>query len=288
MRHLKQFNVRLKHADGQLGMPEAAPFDSIIVAAAGLRGAAGAARTTGGRRSPGLASRHVGAVSFLHRTDADRRLSKRGSTQSVLSHFSQERNDSRIDPGGFRPHDRRLHVATAGADRRPLHLSAGQAGSPVAGGPGYYTVKKGDTLYRIALEHGQDYKDVVAWNNIANPNSIKEGQVLRVRRRAPRRRQRAGRSSPSRWSRRRSSSHGRWMRRQSSGPPSAASGDGVKREPRGGKEPYSDEAYARLNQCGRAGAKAGCRAGSKPGQARGQARSQTRSATRGQAGRTGS
>jgi protein-L-isoaspartate(D-aspartate) O-methyltransferase len=34
MRHLKQFNVRLKHADGQLGMPEAAPFDSIIVAAA--------------------------------------------------------------------------------------------------------------------------------------------------------------------------------------------------------------------------------------------------------------
>lgn len=35
MRHLKQFNVRLKHADGQLGMPEAAPFASIIVAAAG-------------------------------------------------------------------------------------------------------------------------------------------------------------------------------------------------------------------------------------------------------------
>ncbi len=37
MRHLKQFNVRLKHADGRLGMPEAAPFDSIIVAAAGLQ-----------------------------------------------------------------------------------------------------------------------------------------------------------------------------------------------------------------------------------------------------------
>ena len=35
MRHLQQFNVRLKHADGQLGMPEAAPFDSIVVAAAG-------------------------------------------------------------------------------------------------------------------------------------------------------------------------------------------------------------------------------------------------------------
>lgn len=35
MRVLKQFNVRLKHADGQLGLPEAGPFDSVIVAAAG-------------------------------------------------------------------------------------------------------------------------------------------------------------------------------------------------------------------------------------------------------------
>ena len=35
MRTLQQFNVRLKHADGQMGLPEAAPFDSIIVAAAG-------------------------------------------------------------------------------------------------------------------------------------------------------------------------------------------------------------------------------------------------------------
>lgn len=36
MRALQQFNVRLKHADGQLGLPEAGPFDSIIVAAAGM------------------------------------------------------------------------------------------------------------------------------------------------------------------------------------------------------------------------------------------------------------
>lgn len=37
MRTLQQFNVRLKHADGMLGLPEAGPFDSIIVAAAGLQ-----------------------------------------------------------------------------------------------------------------------------------------------------------------------------------------------------------------------------------------------------------
>lgn len=37
MRKLQQFNVRLKYADGQMGLPEAAPFDSIIVAAAAAR-----------------------------------------------------------------------------------------------------------------------------------------------------------------------------------------------------------------------------------------------------------
>ncbi|MFC7287012.1 peptidoglycan DD-metalloendopeptidase family protein [Herminiimonas glaciei] len=43
-----------------------------------------------------------------------------------------------------------------------------------------YTVKKGDTLYRIALDFGQSYSEIVAWNNLANPNDIKVGQVLRV------------------------------------------------------------------------------------------------------------
>ena len=37
LRAINQINVRLKHADGQLGLPEAAPFDSIIVAAAAAR-----------------------------------------------------------------------------------------------------------------------------------------------------------------------------------------------------------------------------------------------------------
>ena len=37
MRAIQQFKVRLKHADGNLGLPEAAPFDTIIVAAAALR-----------------------------------------------------------------------------------------------------------------------------------------------------------------------------------------------------------------------------------------------------------
>ncbi|WP_295762093.1 peptidoglycan DD-metalloendopeptidase family protein [Undibacterium sp.] len=43
-----------------------------------------------------------------------------------------------------------------------------------------YVVKKGDTLFRIALDHGQSYSDIVAWNSLKNPNDIKVDQVLRV------------------------------------------------------------------------------------------------------------
>ena len=45
---------------------------------------------------------------------------------------------------------------------------------------GYYTVRKGDTLIQIALDFGQNYRDLVAWNNLSNPNDIKVDQVLRV------------------------------------------------------------------------------------------------------------
>jgi lipoprotein NlpD len=41
-----------------------------------------------------------------------------------------------------------------------------------------YTVKRGDTLLRIAFDHGQSYNDLVAWNNLRNPNDIKVDQVL--------------------------------------------------------------------------------------------------------------
>ncbi|WP_206955748.1 peptidoglycan DD-metalloendopeptidase family protein [Trinickia acidisoli] len=46
--------------------------------------------------------------------------------------------------------------------------------------PGYYRVKPGDTLYRVALENGQNYRDIAAWNNLANPNQIEVDQLLRV------------------------------------------------------------------------------------------------------------
>ena len=45
---------------------------------------------------------------------------------------------------------------------------------------GYYRVKSGDTLRRIALDHGQNYRDVAQWNTLANPDRIEVGQLLRI------------------------------------------------------------------------------------------------------------
>lgn len=53
-------------------------------------------------------------------------------------------------------------------------------GAENAGKVGFYTVKQGDTLIRIGLENGQNWKDLVKWNNLDNPNVIEVGQVIRV------------------------------------------------------------------------------------------------------------
>src|SRR5256885_9014461 len=53
-------------------------------------------------------------------------------------------------------------------------------GSENANKPGYYTVRPGDTLVRIALDAGQNWRDIARWNNVDNPNVIEVGQVLRV------------------------------------------------------------------------------------------------------------
>jgi lipoprotein NlpD len=53
-------------------------------------------------------------------------------------------------------------------------------GAENAGKPGYYTVQRGDTLTRIALDHGQSWRDLVSWNSLPNPHLIEVGQVLRV------------------------------------------------------------------------------------------------------------
>jgi len=45
---------------------------------------------------------------------------------------------------------------------------------------GYYRVKPGDTLYRIATTHGQRSDDIARWNSLPDMNHIEPGGVLRV------------------------------------------------------------------------------------------------------------
>src|SRR5207248_8960026 len=69
-------------------------------------------------------------------------------------------------------------------ERAPL--PAGRPAPPPEAGPARaapeapptYTVKRGDRLYQIALDHGLDYRELAAWNNIDNMNVIRVGQVL--------------------------------------------------------------------------------------------------------------
>ena len=62
---------------------------------------------------------------------------------------------------------------------------AASAAAPATGAPAgdmgpTYVVKRGDTLFQIALDTGLDYRELAAWNNIDNVNLIRVGQVLRI------------------------------------------------------------------------------------------------------------
>jgi len=62
----------------------------------------------------------------------------------------------------------------------PTAPSAASAPAPAAQAD-TYVVKRGDTLYSIALDHGVDWRELAAWNQITDPSRMQVGQVLRVR-----------------------------------------------------------------------------------------------------------
>ncbi|APW39378.1 peptidase [Rhodoferax koreense] len=91
---------------------------------------------------------------------------------------------SSTKPGASRApiEDRGTAAASGGSVGAPLEAAPLKPlpGAENAGKPGYYTVKPGDTLIRIGLETGQNWRDIVRWNALDNPNVIEVGQVLRV------------------------------------------------------------------------------------------------------------
>lgn len=75
--------------------------------------------------------------------------------------------------------------APAAAPAASAAPAAPEAAKPLrglenAGKPGHYTVQRGDTLIRISLDNGQNWRDIARWNSIDNPNLIEVGEVLRV------------------------------------------------------------------------------------------------------------
>lgn len=113
----------------------------------------------------------------------------------------------------------------------PARTAAPPASAAAAASADFYTVRKGDTLYSIALDHGHSPRDVAAWNNLENPGAIRIGQQLRL-------------TPPD----------GAAVAKPVSAPaavevrPVGTNTETRKREPKGGKQPYSEQAAAAMQK----------------------------------------
>ena len=124
--------------------------------------------------------------------------------------------------------------------RLPVPQQTPVPGAPAVSSPsGFYQVKRGDTLYSIALDHGADPRDLVQWNRIENPSRLQVGQVLRV---APPEGQPAVQVGAAQGSGAIDS------RPLDSRPAPAATAGPVKNEPKALRLPYSSENLAMLQK----------------------------------------
>ena len=98
----------------------------------------------------------------------------------------------------------------------------------------FYTVKKGDTLYSIALDHGLDYRELAQWNGITDPGAIRIGQQLVMRPPAGTVTTAPAKTAPS------------VQGRPLDTPAAPAPGGNVKTEPKAVRAPYSDQTYAQM------------------------------------------
>src|SRR4029078_4559583 len=99
----------------------------------------------------------------------------------------------------------------------------------------FYTVKKGDTLYSIALDHGLDYRELAQWNGSTDPGAIRVGQQLVMRPPAGTVTTAPAKTAPS--------VQGRPLET----PVAPGAGGSRKNEPKAVRAPYSDQAYAQMS-----------------------------------------
>ena len=75
-----------------------------------------------------------------------------------------------------------LNVGCSTSTRsKPANVVDRSGGNNESTPPGYYRVKRGDTLARIALDSGQSPRDLAQWNNLSNPNLIEVGDLILVK-----------------------------------------------------------------------------------------------------------
>jgi lipoprotein NlpD len=115
--------------------------------------------------------------------------------------------------------------------------------TPAEPRPQFHTVRKGETLYSIALEYGLDYKDLAEWNAL-DPAKLQTGQQLRLT--PPDTAVSAAplKAPPAAVEARPLGTPG--SPSQPVAPPSSASV--IKSEPKAVRVPYSDQSYAQLAQ----------------------------------------
>jgi lipoprotein NlpD len=98
----------------------------------------------------------------------------------ALAACSSPNRRAPVEERGAAPRPPVIAAAPSGAASAPEGPRVPPPGLENAGKPGYYTVKTGDTLIRIGLDSGQNWRDIARWNGMDNPNVIEIGQVLRV------------------------------------------------------------------------------------------------------------
>ena len=123
---------------------------------------------------------------------------------------------------------------TPGSKPAPAKPAAAAQPVPKPGDPraDAYVVKKGDTLYSIALDHGLDYRELVQWNGITDPGVIGVGQTLRLKPPGS-----AATAAPFK------AAPGVQARPLGDTP---ASAENIKTQPKAVREPYSEQVYGQM------------------------------------------
>lgn len=140
-----------------------------------------------------------------------------------------------------------LLLSVTACSQAPAPAVTREPSSPMASsrqaGPGEYQVKPGDTLYRIAREHGMTPTELAGLNNIDNPAMLQVGQILRLRPTGT-----VATAAPAVTAMPVGVAGGVETRSLDGGPaPAATPAGAIVHAPTGGKEPYSEEANTRLN-----------------------------------------